>query len=241
VVEPRTARHPSQLRPSSRRNRLGLGIAALLLISALSACSDDDDSNAGASSTTTESSTSSTSTTTGSTTTTTQPPSTELAAVEPLVADLLARNADAVARLRSDPTRVDDEDDDAVVAYLELYTSDSPQARAYLDLLSEAAAAGTADRPGPSGELEAATLVELLPGEAPDPDVIFFQFCGFTDFETFVVSTGEVQARQAIKTIGGGEARRVDGIWLLHDFQVPDDNLVTELPPGTENPCALEQ
>lgn len=237
VVDATSSRQRGDL---SRRCRAAALVAALALLSVAAACSDDDGADAQSSSTTASSS-SSTSSTAEPTTTTTQPPSTDLAAVEPLIAALLGRNAEAVARLRSDPTLAEDENADAVVAYRDLYTRDSPQADAYLDTIRQVAAGGTADRAGPSGSLEEATLIELLPGEIPDPDVVFFQFCGFTDFETYVVSTGEVQARQAIKTIGGGEARRIGGVWLLHDFQVPDENLVSELPSGTENPCELEQ
>jgi hypothetical protein len=203
----------------------------------LLACNGDDGDDASATSTTARASTA---TSTTSTTSTTQPPATDLSAIEPFIVDLLAENDDVVATLRQEPSLADDAQDRTVERYLSLYTSDSPQAQAYLETLRGFAAAGTADRAGPSGVLEETRLVELLPGEQPSADTVFFQFCGYTDFETFVTATGQVQARQAIRTIGGGEARRVDGVWRLHDFQVPDDNLVSEYPPGTANPCDLE-
>ena len=222
------------------RNLTPALVPALLLAAVLAGCSDDGANAGGSASTTTDASTSSSSSTTAPTTTTTQPPSSDLAGIEPFIVDLLGGNDEAVAGLRADPARVNDPSDEALADYQSLYTADSPQAQAYVDTVRGLADAGTADRPGPSGVLEDTTLVELLPGDDPNPDVIFFQFCGYTDFETVVVATGEVQARAAIKTIGGGEARRIEGVWLLHDFQVPDDNLVSELPPGTANPCELE-
>jgi len=236
VVESRNAKQSP--RPHLTR---ALVVPLLIFAAVLAGCSDDDDANAdGSTSTTEDAEASTTSSTTAPSTTTTQPPSTDLEALEPVIVELLGQNDGAVEALRSDPARANDANDDTVADYRSLYTDDSPQAEAYLDTIRELAAAGTADRPGPSGTLESTTLVELLPGESPDPDVIFFQFCGYTDFETVVVATGEVQTRGAIKTIGGGEARRHEGMWLLHDFQVPDDNLVSELPPGTANPCELE-
>ncbi|MGH9185678.1 MAG: hypothetical protein ACRD0U_07690 [Acidimicrobiales bacterium] len=204
----------------------------------LAACNGGDGDDDAAGSTTTESSTTTTTRPT-TTTSTTQPPANDVAAVEPYIVDLLNQNDEVVATLRQEPSRANDGDDQNVERYLSLYTSDSPQARAYLETLRGFAVTGTAARPGPSGILEATQLVEILP-EPPDPDTVFFSFCGYTDFETVVVATGEVQARQAIRTIGGGEARRVEGVWKLHDFQVPDENLVSEYPPGTANPCELE-
>lgn len=234
MVEPRTARHLPEQR--SRRRRGALVFAALLLSAAFPACSDDDDGNAESSSTTTESSR--TSTTSTSSTSTTQPPGTDLEAVEPIIADLLSQRDDLASHLRQDPESVSDSDG-PFADYAALFTPDSPQLADFRESIEGVADEGHADRPGPSGVLEATHLDSMLPSDAAD--VAFFQVCAFSDYETYEVESGETVMAEAVKVVSGGEARRVDGVWRLHDFLDPDPNLVETLPPGTADPCELEE
>lgn len=222
----------------SRHSRVQPLLAALLAGALLAACSGDDDSTSPTSepptseaSSTTESSISTT------TTTTTQPPGTDQAAVEPFVADLLEQRDALAAQLRQDPSSATD-DDGPFADYAQLFTADSPQLADFRKSIEGVADAGQADRPGPSGMLEATHLDSMLPSE--DPDVAFFQVCAFTDYETYDVESGETVTAEAVKVVSGGEARRIDGVWLLHDFLAPDPNLVETLPSGTADPCELE-
>lgn len=220
----------------SRSRRAQWLLAALLSVALLAACSGDDDG----SSPTTEPPTSETSSTTDSptSTTTTQPPGTDQAAVEPFVADLLEQRDALAAQLRQDPSSVTD-DDGPFADYAQLFTADSPQLADFRESIQRVADAGQADRPGPSGVLEATHLDSMLPSD--DPDVALFQVCAFTDYETYDAASGETVTAEAVKVISGGEAHRVDGVWLLRDFLDSDPNLVETLPSGTADPCELEE
>lgn len=207
----------------------------MLSVALLAACSSDDDS----SSSTTEPPTSETSSTTESptSTTTTQPPGTDQAAVEPIVANLLEQRDALAAQLRQDPTLVSD-DGGPFAEYAALFTPDSPQLADFRDSIEGVAEEGHADRPGPSGVLEATHLDSMLPSDSAD--VALFQVCAFSDYETYEVESGQTVTAEAVKVISGGEARRVNGVWVLHDFLDPDPNLVETLPSGTADPCELE-
>lgn len=229
-------RSPIRL-PHHRSRCLSLGaVAALLMMSALGACSDDGDAG---SPTTSTGRSRTTSTTAESTPSTSQPPSTDLAAVEPFIAELLTRRDELATQIRGDPTLVEDEAAAPFADYGALFVPDSPQVDSFRTSMQQAADAGHAERAGPSRVLESTTLDTLLPAESPD--VAFFQVCAFTDYESYDVTTGEVIAAAAVQVLSGGEARRVDGVWLLYDFLEPDPNMVTSHPSGTLNPCGLEE
>ncbi len=218
-------------RSSRPRTALLVVIATATL---LAACSDDGSTS---SSTTQQSSTTTESTTSSSTTSATQPPGTDQAAVEPFIAELLEQRDSLAIELRQEPTSVRD-DEGPFAEYSALFTPDSPQLRDFRTSMETVADAGHADRAGPSGVLEVTHLDSMLPSDSAD--VVMFQVCAFSDYETYDVAGGETITAEAVKVVSGAEAHRVNGVWLLHDFLDPDPNFVETLPPGTADPCELE-
>lgn len=219
------------------RHRVARTVAIpLLLAVALGACSDDGATADGSTTSTSDRSSSTTSSTTTATSTT-QPPGSDLEAVGPIIAELLSERDELAATIRQDPTVISD-GDGPFAEYAALFTPDSPQLADFRESIEGVAEVGHADRPGPSGVLEATHLDSMLPSDSAD--VAFFQVCAFSDFETYDVRSGETVTAEAVKVVSGGEARRVDGVWLLHDFLDPEPNLVETLPSGTADPCELE-
>ena len=229
---------PNAAHPFRQRPARAAAIPLLLVVALLGACSADGDSASGSTTTNTEDNASSTTSPTSTSTSTTQPPGTDLAAVEPIIAELLSQRDELAAQIRQDPTLISDQDDGPFAEYAALFTVDSPQLTDFRESVQRVAGEGHADRPGPSGVLEATHLDAMLPSDSAD--VALFQVCAFSDFETYDVESGETVAAEAVKVVSGGEARRVDGVWLLYDFLDPDPNLVETLPSGTANPCELE-
>lgn len=228
----------SATQPSRRALTRTFAIPVLLLATVIAGCSDDGANANGSTSTAVDRSSSSTTSSTTASTSTTQPPGTDLEAVEPIIAELLSQRDELASLLRQDPESVR-EGDGPFADYAALFTPDSPQLADFRDSIEGVADEGHADRPGPSGVLEATHLDSMLPSDTAD--VAFFQVCAFSDYETFDVESGQTVTAGAVKVVSGGEARRVDGVWLLHDFLDPEPGLVKSLPSGTADPCELEE
>src|SRR5207249_3506591 len=100
----------------------------------------------------------------------------------PIIAELLHERDELAAQIRQNPTVLADARSGPFFRYSALFAADSPQLADFRASMQRVADAGNADRPGPSGVLEATMLDAMLPSESPD--VALFQVCAFTDYVT---------------------------------------------------------
>jgi hypothetical protein len=192
------------------RKVLGVLLAAVL---AVGACSGGDDD---ASPTTTRAGNRSTTTTeaTTSTPSTTQPPATDVAAVTPVLQDLMGQYDAAVAAILADPRVSSNPESPKVTAYLALFTDDSSFADGALANWTREGEAGRFYRPGPAGKLTSSTVMSVTPVSG---DEATFTICAQNSIQ-ITDADGNVLESQGGQTAASVVALRVDGAWLLRDL-----------------------
>lgn len=199
-----------------------VGTSALLAV--LLGCSGDDDSSDEDPDSTEPPSES---------TTTTQPPSSDLAAMRPVVEGLLASWDEAFGGMLADPRAVIDDPEHELRSELAaLFTTDSPYVADLDVLLGSFVDQDTGYRAASPGGVQQTTLVEFT--ESRGEDDIGFVFCSFNDAAEYSLATGEERPPDVGVRHGAGEARRVDGQWLLHRLQRLGLDVLAA---GTPNPC----
>lgn len=197
----------------SRHRAFIVALVAVAIV--LAACSGDDGGGSGSSSSTTSRAT--TSTTDGSTTSTsstTQPPGTETALVTPVLQSLIARYDAAVAAILTDPRVASDRENEAVLAYLALFTANSPFADGALRNWVREGESGRFYRPGPRGQLTQSTVTGVADAST---DEATFTICAQNSIE-ITDSSGTVLESQGGQTAASVVAVRVAGVWLLRDL-----------------------
>lgn len=137
-----------------------------------------------------------------------------MAAVTPLMIDLLARYDTAVSAILADPRVAADPAHELVVAYLALFTTDNEFARDVLAFWAAEGEAGRFYRPGPSGVM-LATIVESV--DPVSADELSVSVCIENSAEVVDSTGGPIEA-QAGRSPGSVTAVRVDGVWLLQDL-----------------------
>lgn len=115
----------------------------------------------------------------------------------------------------------------------ELFTADSPYIEDFGQLLTgylnqevESMA------PGESGDVQQTTFLWFTEAAAVEPDFVSFVFCTYSDAQIRLAGGGS--SADVGVTQGAGEARRVDGVWLLHRLRQLGHETS---PPGTPDPC----
>ncbi len=189
-------------------------VGALVAIAlGLAACSGDDGGGASPS-TTSRATTSTTARSTTSTSSTTQPPGTETAAVTPVLQSLIGRYDAAVAAILADPRVASDRENEAVLAYLALFTANSSFADGALRNWVREGENGRFYRPGPRGQLTKSTVTGVTDASA---DEATFSICAQNSIE-ITDSSGTVLESQGGQTAASVVAVRVAGVWLLRDL-----------------------
>lgn len=215
----------STMESKSRRravSAVALTAVAVLGLVGASCSGDDDDDPASRRTTTTE------------TPATTQPEASgegQAAAYTAVESEVLEAT-DLTDRLFKDPSAIDFPDDPELERLRGFYTPDSGVPAGVIDQLQGLAEADQHLQPSSvSGVFREMRVVGL---EAVDPNTIRFRFCANQDRET-VDRDGNVVSQRAEVTQGTGEARRVEGVWLIHQM---DRDAATSLPvqPGQATP-----
>ncbi len=210
--------------PYEPRNRRVRRWAALAIVAAtlLAACGDDDADGDRSDTTNPES---------GSSASTTQPAATDEEEAFPIVEDLAVEANAIVDELLQDPTAVNDPDNADIARLREIHTEDSPTPDGVVAQLEELVDNDQRERPAESGVFSDFGVYRMT---AVDENTIRFRTCSTEDSET-VDADGEVVDRRAQVTQGVGEARRIDGIWLMYGIH-PEDDRTLPIEPGTANP-----
>ena len=196
----------------SRQRAFIVALVAIAIV--LAACSGDDGGGSASSSTTSRATTSTTDGSTTSTSSTTEPPGTETAAVTPVLQSLIGRYDAAVAAILTDPRVASDRENEAVLAYLALFTANSPFADGALRNWVREGENGRFYRPGPRGQLTQSTVTGVADASA---DEATFTICAQNSIE-ITDSSGTVLESQGGQTAASVVAVRVAGAWLLRDL-----------------------
>ena len=201
---------------SRRRSVAAVALTALAVLGLVAAsCSGgDDDDPAPRRTTTTDRPT------------TTQPEASGdgQAAAFTAVESVVLEATDLADTLFKDPSAIDFPNDPDLEQLREFYTPDSGVPAGVVDQLQGLAEAGHHLQPSSvSGIFREMRVFKL---EAVDPNTVRFRFCANQDRET-ADQDGNVVSQRAEVTQGTSEARRIDGVWLIHQM---DRDAATSLP-----------
>jgi hypothetical protein len=186
-------------------------VAALVIV----ACGGDDDEES-------EDDVSST-TTAEPSSTTTQPPGTELAAVEPIVVDLLERKDEVTERALRDPAQVLDENAAIREELAEIFAPDEYDAR--LVVYQDNAANEVVFEPYNSDHIQASTLMGDL--STVDEDTVQGVVCTVYHYRTNGPTGGEL--KDGVAHPSRVTVVRLDGVWLIQQI---DENSSQVCDPG---------
>ncbi len=209
-----------------RRRTIAIG-AVLSIALGLGACSGGDEDGSASTSTTNRATTSTTADSTTSSSAT-QPAGTDTEAVTPVLQALIGRYDAAVAAILSDPRVAADRDNEAVVAYLALFTANSSFADGALRNWVREGENGRFYRPGPRGQLTKSTVTGVTDAST---DEATFSICAQNSIE-ITDSSGTVLESQGGQTAASIVAVRVEGSWLLRDLT--SASTASCPPPGTD-------
>jgi hypothetical protein len=214
-------------RAGLRRATLAGALIAGLLVAG---CSDS-----GGSSASTSSASSGSPRSTSAPTTTSQPAGTDAAAVQPVLQQLFDEESRLRGVLGAHPASVNDPKNSDLIAFQQLFTTDSPLLTGAVTSLMRDASDGIVEQPGPSGVRHKSLLGPPLPGATADD--VTFPVCTYTDYSKVKASTGEVIQAEVTIAPGTGEARRVEGVWRIVGFGPANASDVSHLAPGSPNTC----
>lgn len=204
-------------------------VVGLVLLVLLSSCGGDDDT--GSNRAADEQSASAEPSTTTTATDATQPSATDEDAAFPLIADLAIEANTLVDELLQDPTAVEDPDNEQIARLREIHTDDSPTPDGVVAQLEALVEKEQRERPAASGVFSDFGVYQMT---ALDEDTVRFRTCSTEDSETIDVDGNVVEVRSQVSQ-GVGEARRVDGAWLMYGIHLEDDRTIP-LEPGTARP-----
>lgn len=195
-----------------RRRTIAIrGVLSIAL--GLAACSGGEGDGSASTSTTRRATTSTTADSTTSSSAT-QPAGTDTEAVTPVLQALIGRYDAAVAAILADPRVAADRDNEAVVAYLELFTANGSFADGALLNWAREGENGRFYRPGPRGRLTESTVTGVTDASANEAT---FTICAQNSIE-ITDAAGNVLESQGGQTAASVVAVRVDGTWLLRDL-----------------------
>lgn len=210
------ARGPQQCAGRSRAGRWWRLIAVAVAVPLLAAGCGDDDEAAGD-----EQQPTSTPSTSTSTTSTTQPPGTDLAAVKPIVEDLLARDDEITDEIVRDPSVVLDPDAPILAELAEVVMRDEYDAR--VRTYRENAEAGLRFEPL-NAQLTATTD---LSGDLAtiDEDTVQGPLCIVNTYRLLDGDGYLREVKDRLAHVGRVTAVRLDGVWKTQQIDIDESQV----------------